>query len=646
MKKYLHILILLLVLILPSKIFGKEGITNYYIDATILSNGDIRVKEIFTMNGTFNGMNRIINHKGNIIRFDGSINSFKGSDIYNGDSIIINEIKGIPYSGSIKYSDINKSGTVFSEVNYANKGDYGKYTKSNNYNGVDLLIYNPSNRSNAFYIDYTITNMAIVHNDISELGFNIFTSMREYIENLEMYIHIPNNNDLLKVWAHGPLWGESKIIDKNTVKVEIKELEAFTAIDVRLAFDKSVLSESKKITNVDALDKIIELETIQANIANQQREEAKRIIEKQNRIELILNILKFSWLIILVIVIYNVYIKHDKEYKRELETKYYRDFPSDSSPTTVGYLIRKKINNDDLSAAILLLIYKNVLSFQEVSHKRADYNLIYNKTENLSDSDKKLLEFLFIKSFNSIKDKDYCNLSLLQSKATGLYDKFLRKYTIWKNAAELEARGKKIYENKSSLKLITGLYSILGLFIFIKSFDYSFKNVSILLNYIGVISSIVSFIYFVAFSKRTKEANLEYIRWIGLKKFMEDFSRMNEKELPEIVLWEKYLVYAVTLGCADKLAKEMEIKAKELQEFNSTNINNMNFDYYRFNTIRSFNRTVNRTIDRAIVSAYNARAIANSASSSGSGSGGGFSGGFSSGGGGGSFGGGGGGGRF
>ena len=37
---------------------------------------------------------------------------------------------------------------------------------------------------------------------------------------------------------------------------------------------------------------------------------------------------------------------------------------------------------------------------------------------------------------------------------------------------------------------------------------------------------------------------------------MLDFGRMDTKDLPEIVLWEKYLAYAVTLGCADKLAKK------------------------------------------------------------------------------------------
>jgi len=646
MKKYLYTLILLFILVIPTKILARKGITNYYIDATVLSNGDINVREVFTMNGSFNGMNRIINFRGSNKLFDGSTESFKGSAIYNGDSIIINEIKGIPYSNSIHYSDINNNGIKFNQVRYANKGDYGVYTKTNTSNGVDLLIYNPNNRNNAFYIDYTITNMAIVHNDIGELGFNIFTTLSEYVHNLEMYIHIPNNSNLLKVWAHGPLWGESKILDKNTIKVSIKDLEPYTGVDVRITFDKEVLNESNKITNVDALNKIIELETIQAEIANQEREQAKKIIESQKRSEFIGNAFKVTWFVTLFIIIYIVYIKHDKEYKKELETKYFRDFPSDNPPTTIGYLIRKNITNDDLSASILMLIYRKILTFEEVKTRKNDYNLIYNRTDNLTESDKKLLEFLFMRSVESIKDKDSVNLYLLKTKASGLYEKFLRKYTSWKNTVTSDAISKKFYEDKSHIKVFCILYSFLGLLIVSFTSKYGHYIYTELLNSIIILSAIISLVYFAIFTKRNKEANQEYIKWIGLKKFMEDFGRMDTKELPEIVLWEKYLVYAVTLGCADKLAKDMEIKAKELQEFNTNIPNNYTFDYYRFNTLTNFSRTINRTVNTSVSSAYNARSVANSSSSSGSGSGGGFSGGFSSGGGGGSFGGGGGGGRF
>ena len=111
---------------------------------------------------------------------------------------------------------------------------------------------------------------------------------------------------------------------------------------------------------------------------------------------------------------------------------------------------------------------------------------------------------------------------------------------------------------------------------------------------------------------------------------------MHEKELPEIILWEKYLVYASIFGLAKKLAKDMEIKVQEMQNIDA-------MDVIRFNMINSMLKTssvvastiseVKRTADRAYSAAHSSDS-----------SGGGFGGGFSSGGG--SFGGGGGEGRF
>lgn len=640
MKKYFYLFISLL-FILPISAFA-DGIENFYIDATVLSNGDVKVKESYMLSGSYNGFERIINYAGSTVPFDGSKSSFNGSTIYNGDSIIVNKVGTIDknnYANLLDESLVD----IFRETSYASKGDYGVYTQSNSSNGVSLLIYNPSSKSRAFYTEYTITNMAIVHNDIAELGFNIFTELREYIDNLEMTIHIPNNQDLLRVWAHGPLWGESKIIDNQTVKVTIQDVDPYTGLDTRIAFDKDVLKDSNKFSNVDALDTIIELETEKANLANQEREKVKAEVEKETRIGKILDGIKMAWLGGLIVIIYFVYKKHDKEYASTFKTKYFRDFPSDNHPTTVGYLIRKQINNDDLSASILMLIYKKVLSFK-TTDKKNNYELIYHASADLSDFDKKLLEFLYLKSFEGIKDQEVVTLSELKRQAKSRYESFLRRYTNWKKAVQTEAKSKNFFESKANVKALSILYSVVGIFLGCVSSNLDIyletsTTAKILLG-LTFIASIVSLIYFASFTKRTKQANEEYHLWMGLKNFMKDFGTLDKKDLPDIVLWEKYLVYAVTLGVADKLAKTMEIRATELQEFNSSDVL---FDYYYFNHLTSFTRSINHAVHSSVSAAQSARAAANTASSSSS-SGGGFGGGFS--GGGGSFGGGGGGGRF
>ncbi len=110
------------------------------------------------------------------------------------------------------------------------------------------------------------------------------------------------------------------------------------------------------------------------------------------------------------------------------------------------------------------------------------------------------------------------------------------------------------------------------------------------------------------------------IKLYGLKKYLDEFSSINTKEVMEVHLWDEYLMFAYLFGIADKVAKQLKNMYPEVMEMQQVDCDTVIF--------------IN-TISRGSVSAANsARAAAESYSSGG----GGFS---SGGGGGGSFGGGG-----
>lgn len=108
----------------------------------------------------------------------------------------------------------------------------------------------------------------------------------------------------------------------------------------------------------------------------------------------------------------------------------------------------------------------------------------------------------------------------------------------------------------------------------------------------------------------------EKYKWIGLKNYMEDFSMIDDREVPELVLWEKYLVYATAFGIADKVLKQIKIRYPELQD-NDYMVNNMMITH----------AISNSTISRSFESSISRSVLASSSYSSGSGGGGGFSGG-------------------
>ena len=195
-----------------------------------------------------------------------------------------------------------------------------------------------------------------------------------------------------------------------------------------------------------------------------------------------------------------------------------------------------------------------------------------------------------------------------------------------------EAEQEDFFENKSSIKLKASLYCLIGIGIGI----FSVSRL-IFIGVISIILAIIALLYFLMFTKRTQKGNEQYLKWKALKNFMEDFGTMDKKDLPELVLWEKYLVYAVSLGCADKLAKTMELR---IAEFNDMDMIDIGYNMHMMRDMVVFNRVISNSLNTTVNNAYSARSAATSSNSSGSGFGGGFSGG------GGSFGGGSGGGRF
>ena len=86
----------------------------------------------------------------------------------------------------------------------------------------------------------------------------------------------------------------------------------------------------------------------------------------------------------------------------------------------------------------------------------------------------------------------------------------------------------------------------------------------------------------------------EQAKWYGLYNFLNSDTLINEKEVYELPLWEKYLIYATAFGISEKVIKAIKIHAVELN-IDSSPILNHNFYIHS----RSFHRT-SRAFGRSI----------------------------------------------
>lgn len=611
--------------------FKSEPTEKFLSRIEIMEDGSIKVKELIKMNGDYNGMTRDIafkNRNNNVA--SGTISDIEGNNnLYDGSGIKDVVVGSLSDDGNLTFDDFNRNVDYFEEVSFASDGDSSKYTYYNSFmNEVNLKLYNPSNLDEIFYIEYTVIDAVVVHNDIAELAWNVLgDGYTENIGNFEVEVLLPNEDNDYRVWLHGPLNGNIERSNNKEALGTFNFLGAYNPVSVRLIFNKDLVPNATKVSGLTAKDIIIDYQTKLSDEANAKREK----IQRQN---MILIISSSVWALIAISLAVGVYLRERKMKKTAFTMEYYRDFPGNYGPEVLEYLIDKNITEKSLSATILNLIYKKVLKVEKIDNKKKDdYKLIlqeYNEAD-LTETERIALKLII----NEIGNSKEVVLSTIKKHCSDISNanRFMDLYNDFIKTSKTLGKSELFFAKTPGLVAFTIIFSLLGIVLAFISFglDLSWLGIIIIILIIALIIFVITRKFY------TKKGAEHYAKWMAHKKFLEDFSRFNEKELPEVILWDKYLVYAVVLDCADELSKEMNIKMSSMENVDTTYVGYNPYMTHYFIT-SSVYRGINSGVHTAVSSSRSS--IAASQASSGGGFGGGSIGG------GGSFGGGGGGGRF
>ena len=494
-----------------------------------------------------------------------------------------------------------------------------------------------SSDTRKYQISYTVQDAVTVYNDCSELYWMFLSSDNGIPANkVSSVIKLPkavSDLEKLRVWAHGPLNGEILKESRDTVIFSVDELSAQTMLEVRIVVEDEIFPGAIRKIYQDKLSNILEEEQKWADEANRTRMIAKIIV------------IFIAFVYILIILFFGKKIKkYIKEYKNIEEMKlvdnvgkYFRDMPNSkqASPAQAAYLFYSKNNSFGIrneyskifSATLLQLCLKKCIAFEKIEKDFA-INFLKNKSDidglNLTETEKNIFKFLFEMSDDSMS---IIKMSEIKNYAKKNYDEFDREIR------KLEEEAKKENLNLQNFN--------------IENEKLSQKYVSKATIYIVAMTSIVIFglpaLPFLPFllpilaewlicililkkiSKKihvlTEKGEIERLEWKGLRNYMKDFSLLKERDVPELALWEEYLVYATAFGIAEEVIKQLKVVYPEFSNLDSS-------DYYYMSYISdsNFEKGFMNELSSGINSAYNTYKTAyNSAHSSGSGGGGGFS---------------------
>lgn len=538
---------------------------------------------------------------------------------------------------------INKSfSRIYSEKYHVDKNCFYALINSKKQFEIAWGVHEDDSYSRRqFKINYTIVDAVKNYNDCSEFYWQfISTSSAIPSKNVTGTITLPSNLENLqnlKVWAHGPLNGNIYIESSNSVKFEVANLNSHTMLETRVVTPNNIFNQNLNTSNTNKLDSILEQEQKWADEANKERE---RIANREKFIRIGL-IIFYSISNIIGLFIMIILIKKIKKYKKELEiapnykptmpNKYFRDIPNEkATPADAGYLYYFKTATFSthitsiFSATLLDLCLKKYLSFEIIENNKKDINVKLNTDistlKPLSADELEVYNFLKnVSSTNSFTMKDfekYC-----KNHST--------KFNTICSSIEKNAKNNQIENGNYDKNLISTsqkwssngvAFLVLSIFICIP-----FMALAIIPS---IIASYYCFKIYGRYNTLTQKGVDEKESWVGLKNYMNDFSLLKEKEVPELVLWEKYLVFATAFGIADKVLSQLKVIYPELNDTNYLKNNGYSYFYlmYHHNMANNFIHSINNSVTNT----YNSTNY-----SSGSGSGGGFSGGGGFGGGGG-----------
>lgn len=575
------------------------------VNAQILEDGSLVVEEERTV--SYNALNG-----GPFTRMHQVINKYPGTEIVE----VAVEEEGVFYELGPRSAD----------------RPAGKYAVTEGLRWIGIeWYYEAMHEVRTFTLHYRVVNAVDVHSDVAELYYQfVGDEWTEATEEVFVSLTLPAGArvDDLKAFGHGPLYGEVFIESGQEIIWEVSPLPANTFLEGRVLFPPELVPAATNLTGRTALPEIL---------AEQEKWAAEADRERL--------LSRTAWVLAVLIVIGSLflivffYLRYGKEHQTSFHGDYYRELPGNHTPAEVGVLWHfGKVLPAAFTATIMDLARRGYLRLDEYEPprqglfrrgKKVDYAIVnMGKQEPVAPHEHELLSFLFIDVGYRKEAVTFMEIEEYAKKNKAGFALF---WNSWKN--NLGTQGTTFFDPETKkgkkIALWTGLAMVAAGLLLQFPFSDTIKALFIPVTLAMVAGGVVIMIISRLFRRRSPQGVEEFVRWRAFRRFLLHFSEMQRHEIPSLIIWEHYLVYAVTLGVAKQVLKQLELVYPGLQD----GTHRLGYGWYNYGAAgmatsgSGFAGGFDSLVTSIESSMQQSLQTATSRSSSSSGGGGGFSGG-------------------
>lgn len=425
-----------------------------------------------------------------------------------------------------------------------------------------------------FTVSYTVKNIVAVHQDTAVL-YNFFVpdNFSLPIADMACTIQFPGggNESAVHAWLHSTARGNLAINSANQISFFAQKIPAQTSVEVRLCMPPQLFPTAQRT----------DTRTVLPQIMQEEKKWADDYAAEQRRQYLlgIADIASAGLVLIAGIAVLIIVKRKNKRHIVEVP-EYTREIPQGNSPGGIANLfyfysggVTQKEQGRIFSATLLSLARKGYVKFSGSGEDDFAVTMTGN-TRNMPLTES---EQLFLNMISTVAEHYNGSFTMNQFKKyadTG-YKYIDSNINTFLASTKREIATRDYYETKPIyLSVIKALGFIAIFFAFTGfSFTSAIRSTLVYLPLSMIISGVLLIIAGSAKQKLSEKGEYDYGVWHGLKKYMLEFSRMNEYGVPQLELWEEYLVYATMMDISKRVCDQLKLVYPELNDETYLNTN-------------------------------------------------------------------------
>lgn len=439
-------------------------------------------------------------------------------------------------------------------------------------------------QNRTFKLVYQVAGLAAAYNDVVDVNYQVWGgNWAVGVDNLRAEIILPDGAqpDDVRVWGHpyAVAGTTSPGTDRISPSLEASSIPPEQFVELRAVFPASLLASTSGATVIpeDGLESILAEE-------RQFAEDASAAAAARRTALIVAVVLA---LVLILGVGGAFYWYFGREPEPDYDREYEQEPPSDLTPAEVGALLSQgSVGANEFTATLFDLIRKGAIDAEPTSVEMSTWGGL--KTETITD-----LELSAGKTQTGFRDFEQSVLTVvdrvlefgprpLHEFKAGVREDAAANATTYQT---FRSRVLESVEGKYLDSRGTGMAVFIGLGLItlvIASFLILPRllgtrpggEAMFVLIVVGMVSGAVALIVFFSFRRvrvrRTTDGAIEAARWEAFRRYLTDFSRLEEAPVVALDLWDRYLVYATVFGVAEEVLEKARIHAPpELEQKSS-----------------------------------------------------------------------------